>query len=253
MIEEYYNKLAPFYKLLYQDWNASVRRQGSALNDVIREFFGARASRILDAACGIGTQAIGLAELGYIVRASDLSPTAVSLARAEAGKRGLRIHFEVADLRHLSELVPDQFDLVIACDNAIPHLLSESEILQAFQHFYRCTSPTGGCIISVRDYAALGPVDTQIYPRAVHITAGGRVILFDLWQGDGEFYDFTTYAVEDDGSQKAITHVISGGRYYRVSISTLEALLKQAGFTKVTTIRDRFFQPLILGFRIDHE
>jgi SAM-dependent methyltransferase len=249
MIESYYDKLAPFYKLIYQDWESSVRQQAAALHGVIQEYFGVHISRILDAACGIGTQSIGLAELGYSLTASDVSQAAVLIARTEAHKRGLQIEFTISDLRQMPEVYAHQYDLVIACDNAIPHLLSDNEILEAFHHFHRCTTSAGGCIISVRDYATMGPIGMQIYPRTVHVMGDRRVILFDVWQADGAFYDMTTYAVEDHGGETATTHVIKGGRYYCVTISKLESILKEAGFPKTVALRDRFFQPLILGLK----
>ena len=249
VIEEYYDKLAPYYKLMYQDWNASVERQGSALDGVIREFFGREATHILDAACGIGTQSIGLAQLGYLVNASDVSKAAIAEARAEAVKRGLRIEFQVADIRQLVDTYPHPFDVVIACDNVIPHLLNDVEIRRVFEQFFQCTTLGGGCIISVRDYEAMERVGVKLYPRTVHETSNGRVILFDSWAFEGDSYDLTTYGVEDNNGPSATTHVIRGGRYYCVSIATIEDLLSQAGFQKVVTLRDRFFQPLVVGIK----
>ncbi len=40
MIETFYDQLAPYYKYLYADWEASVQRQVVALDGVVREFFG---------------------------------------------------------------------------------------------------------------------------------------------------------------------------------------------------------------------
>jgi hypothetical protein len=37
-----------------------VERQASILDGIIREYFGGNVKSILDAACGIGTQSIGL-------------------------------------------------------------------------------------------------------------------------------------------------------------------------------------------------
>ena len=55
----FYDQLAPFYHLVYQDWNATVRRQGEQLSALIKaEWSSSR--KILDVSCGIGTQAIGL-------------------------------------------------------------------------------------------------------------------------------------------------------------------------------------------------
>src|SRR5579859_4697440 len=75
--------------LIFRDWEASIHRQAVALDSVIREFWGQDHRTILDVACGIGTQALGLAQLGYTVIASDLSPNAIDRAKYEAAQRGL--------------------------------------------------------------------------------------------------------------------------------------------------------------------
>lgn len=152
-------------------------------------------------------------------------------------------------MRALQQSHAQPFDLIIACDNAIPHLLSDKEILQAFEQFYHCTTDEGGCIISVRDYAAMERNGKKLVPRHAHPTSEGHMIVFDLWEFEGEYYDFTTYIVEDQGGESAHTHVIRGGRYYCVTIEKLETLLKQAGFAHVTTLRERYYQPLLVGVK----
>jgi len=250
MLHSYYDQLSPYYKYIYADWETSLQWQATVLDGVIREYFGDKARNILDAACGIGTQSIGLAQLGYGISASDISPGEIKQARKEAEKRKLRIDFKVADMRNLSEAYHNKFDLVIACDNAIPHLLSDEEILQAFREFYQCTVPEGGCLISVRDYASIERRGRKLNPRKVHETADGKLLMFDLWEFEGDFYDFTTYVVFDRGAEKVETQVLRGGRYYCVTVSTLEKLMRQSGFRNVITLRDRFFQPLQLGLKV---
>jgi SAM-dependent methyltransferase len=249
MLETYYDNLAPYYKLLYADWEASIKRQADVLDDVIREFIGLKARTVLDAACGIGTQSFGLARLGYQVTASDISEGEIAQAQSEAEARNLEIAFEVADMRELWQVHQQQFDVVLACDNAVPHLLSDAEILVAFEQFYRCLKPGGGCLLSVRDYAALKQGGFQFYPRIVHQTDSGQVVIFDVWTFAGDFYDMTTYVLEDDGQTAPKTQAIRGGRYYCVTTDTLEGLLEQAGFNGVQTLRDRFFQPLLVGLK----
>lgn len=155
-------------------------------------------------------------------------------------------------MRMLTQSYSQPFDVVIACDNAVPHLLGDAEIGQAFEQFYRCTTPSGGCILSVRDYASMERGGKKLYPRQAHETGDGRIVIFDLWEFDGDdFYDFTTYIVEDKGEAMASTHVIRGGRYYCVTLTTLERLLRQAGFQQVTIVRDTFYQPLLIGKKDD--
>src|SRR5262249_26721588 len=187
-IESYYDQLAPFHRYIFHDWEESIARQAKILDAVIQESFSS-GRRVLDAACGIGTQSLGLAQLGYDVTASDISQFAIERARAEAAKRKLTIQFATADMRELTSVHQGLFDVVIACDNAIPHLLSNEGILQAFQQFYQLTTAEGGCILSVRDYANMERSGgRQLYPRQTHVTAAGRVILCDLWEFDGNYY-----------------------------------------------------------------
>ena len=54
---------------------------------------------MLDCACGIGTQAIGLAALGYNVTASDISDGEIAEARARAAKADVAIGFVKADIQ----------------------------------------------------------------------------------------------------------------------------------------------------------
>ena len=52
-----------------------------------------------------------------------------------------------------------QFDVVVACDNSVPHLLTDDDILLALRQLYALAHPGGGCLITVRgsDREAQGP------------------------------------------------------------------------------------------------
>ena len=221
------------------------------MDGVIKEFVGGTAKTVLDVACGIGTQSIGLANIGYQVTSSDLSSAEIEQARKEATRYGVQIDFQVVDMRQVWDTYQKQFDVVVACDNSVPHLLSNDEILSAFRQFYQCTKPGGCCIISVREHASPERKgrQKQLFPRLVHPIEGGQIVLFDVWDFNGDFYEITTYIVEDVGKPTTQTQVIRGGKYYCVEIVTLERLFKEAGFREVKTLRDRFFQPLLIAMK----
>jgi SAM-dependent methyltransferase len=246
-VADFYDRLCPFYHLLYQDWAASMQRQASQLDSVIRELWGDRVKTILDAACGVGTQAIGLAQLGYRVAASDISPVPLERAKREAASRGVAVNFSLADLRALSPGHSSAFDLVIACDNAIPHLLSDDEIRAAFREMRRCTADGGGCLVSVRDYDP-SESGTKIVPYGLRIDGGRRFVVFQVWEYQGSFYNLAMYFVEDAGGPECATHVMRS-RYYAVPVGRLVELMTEAGFVDVRRIDGRFFQPLIAGFK----
>src|SRR5262249_14721253 len=72
-IVRFYAALAPQYHLIYGDWRTAIRRQARVLDTLIRRVGGDPPLALLDCTCGIGTQAIGLALLGYRVHGTDLS------------------------------------------------------------------------------------------------------------------------------------------------------------------------------------
>jgi len=230
----FYETLAPWFRLIHRDWEASVERQGGELDAVLREFApGART--VLDCACGIGTQALGLAARGYRVAAADISAGAVERARAEADRRGLPIEFAVRDMRADPGA---RFDVVLAADNAIPHLLTDEEIADAFRTFRRAADT---CLISVRDYAAAEAVPLQLQPHAVHRVDGRLVSIFQVREFDGSRYTVHMHVIDGDRL------VVARTRYYAVSIARLMELLGEAGFDDVRRLDGRFYQPLILA------
>jgi len=244
-MNQFYAGLAPLYHLIYPNWELSIQRQAGMLNSVINDLWN-DVSTVLDVSCGIGTQAIGLAELGYNVIASDLSPEEIERAKREASARGLSIAFSMADMRQAYEHHAAQFDVVISCDNSIPHLLSDKDILSAFRQLYACTRPDGGCIITVRDYEKEDLTRQQIKPYGIREEEGVRWLLWQVWDPSPPTYDVTMYFVKDDGGTECTTHVMRS-TYYAVSIPRLQELMHEAGFDSVRRLDDRFFQPIVVG------
>ncbi len=243
----FYAGLAPLYHLIYQDWDKSLKRQGEMLDSVIREMWGP-SSDLLDVSCGIGTQALGLSILGYNVTASDLSPEEVYRAQQEAAQRELSVAFSVADMRRIFEHHQRQFDVVISCDNSVPHLLSNEDILAAMQQFYKCTRQGGGCIITVRDYEKEDLSMQQIKPYGIREDNCVRWLLWQVWDPYPPMYDVTMYFVEDRGESICQTHALRS-TYYAIDIPSLMLIMEQAGFDDVRRLNERFFQPMIIGTR----
>lgn len=237
----FYDELADYHHLIFEDWNASIERQSAALDALI----GGAPRVVADVAAGIGTQSLGLAVRGYEVIASDLSTRAIERLRAEAASRGVQIEARVDDMRSLSTYDDHSADVMIACDNAVPHLLTDDEIAAAFAQFHRVLRPGGKCILSVRDYAALSAERVRFNPHGVRHLPDARVIVFQVWEYEDEQYDLSQFFVFDY-SDRVETKVFRT-RYYAVSIETLMRLLREAGFVDVQRIDGVFFQPLIVA------
>ena len=72
------------------------------------------AGRALDVACGRGRHALFLAERGWTVRALDRDADAIDALRTEAGRRGVAVQADVADLEAGdTDLGREAYDLIV--------------------------------------------------------------------------------------------------------------------------------------------
>lgn len=242
----FYDELAPFYHLLYADWESAVRVQGAALARLLEARGVPRGGRVLDAACGIGTQALGLAAQGYRVEASDLSAGEIARLGQEAARRSLDVRTRLDDLRTLARCEAASVGAVIACDNSIPHLLTDAELLQAFRSALRVLEADGLAVYSVRDYAGIARKTPDVRPHGLRFDGGSRFLAVQVWEWDGDRYDLRMYLTEESPDGACSTRVLVT-RYYAVTIDRLMELMAQAGFVAVERLDDVLFQPVILG------
>jgi len=247
-VGRFYDDLAPFYHLVYADWEASVVRQGGILASLIVERWGTGARVVLDGSLGIGTQALGLLGRGFQVIASDLSPGAVQRARREAMARGLRLPAVVADFRALAARAACA-DVVLLADNSLPHLQTEADIMTALRECLRCTRPGGGCLITLRDYGIpppAGTVERRLYGE--RSWNGRRYDVRQVWTWHGARYDlaFEIAPLDGDASERATVLTTS---YLAIAVAQVVTLMRQAGFDDVERIDGRFFQPIVAGTR----
>lgn len=247
-MDDFYDRLAPLYDLIFPDWDASIERQALQLAGIIRERWGTGVRTVLDVACGIGTQSIGLAMKGFAVTASDLSARAIDRAKVEARQRGVGIDFSVCDMRAAHDHHGCQFDVVIACDNSIPHLLSDDDIVLALRQMHDCTRPGGGCLVTVRDYDREERGTGLVKPCRVRDRDKRRYVIFQVWDFRGEVYDLAMYFVVDDGVGKPETQVMRS-KYYAIGTDRLMDLMRRAGFASVERLDGKFYQPVLVGTR----
>src|SRR5215472_447756 len=148
-----YDELAAHYDQIFESWEASIVRQAAVLGGILLHECGDRQPiRVLDCACGIGTQSLGLAMKGFDVEGCDISSGAVQRARSEAVKRGLSVPFSVANILQLTAVERSGFDAVICIDNSLPHLESDEQLLQAAKQAHAKLRAGGVFVGSIRDY-----------------------------------------------------------------------------------------------------
>jgi SAM-dependent methyltransferase len=266
----FYDGLADEYHLMFADWRHSVHWQGEALDALIRQLAGPAAVTVLDCACGIGTQAIGLAKRGYRVKATDLSAAALARAMRGAESFGVTLCGTVADFRALEDAVKEQFDVLVCLDNAISHLQDDSDLAQAARSMRGRLVPGGLLLISIRDYDALlapnpGPADPGLpgvqvtqeaaapslpsgtMPRVFHQPAGRR-IAFQVWTWDelGRSYAVEQFFLHDRSGAMRVSHHVS--RFRALRRAELTSALEAAGLEGIRWHMPEgsgFYQPVV--------
>jgi glycine/sarcosine N-methyltransferase len=245
-----YDELANQYHLIFDNWELSMERQATALSSILQRKCGlTTTARILDCACGIGTQALGLAKMGFRVSGCDLSPQAVERARLEASRRKVSIHFSVANMLDLTSVGESHFDAVICIDNALPHLESAEQLLQAAEQLRATLRPGGLLMASIRDYDRLIEERPVIQGPSFYSDQGRRRIVFQVWDWvDTRRYIFHLYITRELATGWETFH--TSARYRAIRRDEVIAALTQAGFKNgrwLTEAESGFYQPIVLA------
>ena len=247
IIQTFYDTLADQYDKLFADWQATAREQAALLDGLFRSGGFDRGARVLDCACGIGTQTIGLAALGYCVTGSDISEAELAQARQRAAQNGADIRWERVDFRHLEETFAETFDIVLAMDNALPHMLSRDDLKCAVESMVSRLASGGLFVASLRDYDALLESKPPYSPPYIHKTDKGQRISFQTWDWEGDQYRLVQYIIDDEDAPQ----VSKFSCVYRATRrEELTELLLAAGCREVVwkfPEETAFYQPIVMA------
>lgn len=160
-IQTFYNNLAAQYDKLFLNWQDTTRQQAEILEKIFKSNGYDCAANILDCACGIGTQ---------------------------------------ADFHTLSDTFSEKFDVIIAMDNALPHMLTAKDLAAAIKSIVNQIEQNGIFVASIRDYDSLLDKKPPYSPPYIHKTDEGQRVSFQTWEWKDENYKLTQYIVEDEES-----------------------------------------------------
>jgi glycine/sarcosine N-methyltransferase len=253
-VADFYDQLAPHYSLMFADWTKSINYQAEVLDRLITSCGvsmdpkGSEGPALLDCACGVGTQDIGLALRGYSVHATDVSRQAVRQAKTAAKQLNSSLTFGVADFRSLETQVPGLFDIVLCCDNALPHLLTPEDLLLAIKSMRSKLRPGGLLLASIRDYDRIMQDKPSLdMPRVLEGPAGRRIV-FQLWdwEPDSPLYSFNHFILIE-GNERWDT-IQARSKYRALRRGELDSILEEAGFTSIEwhmPEQSGYYQPIV--------
>ena len=182
-----------------------------------------------------------------VVTASDISNAEIIQAVERAGKAKVNIRFEKADFRNLSETFPGKFDVIIAMDNALPHMLTKAELEKAIKSIAGQLKNNGIFVASIRDYDSLLEEKPPYSPPYIHKTEEGQRVSFQTWEWNDENYRLVQYIIDDNDT-------LSTSRFeceYRATRrDELTEILKDCGCTETEwlfPVNTGFYQPIVVA------
>lgn len=247
IIQTFYDNLASQYDKLFLDWQATTKEQSLILDKLFKHNGYGNQSKILDCACGIGTQSIGLASMGYNVTASDISDGELEEARQRAMKNDVKICLKNADFRMLSKSFSQKFDIIIAMDNALPHMLTKSDLEIAIKSITSQLATGGMFVSSIRDYDALLMEKPPYCPPYIHRTDMGQRVSFQTWNWVGDNYRLVQYIIDDEETMQISKFECE---YRATRRSELTNLLVSNGCSNVVwkfPEETGFYQPIVIA------
>ena len=247
IIQTFYDDLATQYDKLFLDWEATTHEQAALLDDLFSKFGFDRSASVLDCACGIGTQSIGLAALGYDITGSDISEAELAQAKERAARQGVTLPLARADFRALENTFDRQFDILIAMDNALPHMLTAEDLSAAIGSMVGRLRDGGLFVASIRDYDALLETNPPYSPPYIHQTEAGQRVSFQTWHWVGDHYILHQYII-DDGATLQVSKFTC--EYRAMRRQELTDLLRTHGCREVTWLSPEesgFYQPIVVA------
>lgn len=231
--DQFYDGWAFEYDLIFSDWWAFAEASGAALAERLDAAGVPANGRVLDATCGIGTQAVPLAKRGFTVTACDISSRSIERARQGAGRREVQVDFRVLDVRGLSLSGLGGFDAVVSYGNSLPHLITDEDLDAALVEMHAALAPGGVIAIAIRDYAALIETTPTGTPGVRVDDQHGERIYGQAWQWAPDRRRVTIHVFLLQHSEGDWKTTMRSTTYRTLTRDDLSAALNRTGFVAI--------------------
>lgn len=191
----------------------------------------------VDLACGTGSVAILLAEMGMQVVGVDMSEEMLCQANQKAQELENPPIFVCQQLQQLQ--LPRGVDLAVCALDSLDYITDPEDCREAIRRVYRVLNPGGCFIFDVNTPQKLRAMDDQIF-----LDEDDDV--YCVWRGEfDEKTNICTYAMDLFQRQGDVwMRSFEEHKEYAYSAQQLTGYLRQAGFTRIEVYADRrFVQP----------
>ncbi len=194
------------------NWQERLQKEAPFLQGLLRR---AGARRVLDVGCGTGRHAIHLADLGFEVVGAD--PSAEMVERARENARGkARVRFVQAGFGGLRQAAEGTFDAVLCLGNTLPHIRSQSELVEALGDIAGVLRQGGLLVIQQLNYDRILAQRQRFLGLTEAKRDDGEYLFFRFYDFEGEAVTFNVLIMERPGG---------GAWTWRVEATRLQPIL----------------------------
>lgn len=245
-VKTFYDQFASKFHLVFDDWDKVISEQSQTISTLIQKITPKTEISLWDCTCGVGTQILWLAQLGYSMTGTDMSSFSIQRAKQEAKKRGLEIFFESHDIR-VPYNTPNYFDGVISFDNSLPHIIDIWELKTSLQNIFSRLKQGGFFIGSIRDYdKILENRESFTLPSQV-----GNNIFFQMWEWeDTDIYSMSSFLLEQQ--TKGYEVFTQKTKYRAYTRQVFSELFSEVWFSSIRWIfpeESGYHQPILVAFK----
>ena len=224
-----------------------ARDEVECLQNIFSKFGVSETRTILDTYCGIGRNAVLLAEKGFQITGVDLSPDYIAHARELAIKHSVdsNVHFIVGDMRRIGTLLPDSkqtFDVVLNLFTSMGYYNKETD-RDILSQLFELTTSQGILIIETvnRDYLI-----RHLQTNNIHYLNERLVLLQErtLNLEDSRMEAVWTYYRKHGQDLKLVTAFDVHHRVY--SLHELKQLVEASGWTYQASYGSYDLKPLTI-------
>lgn len=186
-IPDFYTQLSAAKEQLDPAWEAETwQEQIIEERELLTKALGEPAGRrVLDCSCGSGGQTIPLAQLGWQVTATDITPASLTQAMEHARALKLDIAFQACDMSELGQHFQHEFDCVLSC-MAIDQILDDDALAAALRGMWQSLKDGGVCYLRVRDFDHILAVQPHYEVKEERMTPAGQVLRLEDWVFESE-------------------------------------------------------------------
>ena len=185
----------------------------------------------VDLACGTGSVALILAEMGYRVMGVDMSEEMLTAAWEKAMEMEMPPMFICQKLQEL--YLPKAVDMAVCALDGLDYILDPADCKEAIRRVYKALNPGGIFIFDVNTPEKLRAMDGQVF-----LDEDDDV--YCVWRGEFDeatnicSYGMDLFQRQGDVWQRSFEE----HREYAYTIKQLTEYLKAAGFTHIRVYAD---------------